>query len=56
MRYLFITHNIALVEYIADQVAVMQAGAIVEQGPAGDLLARPSSDYTRSLMAAVPRL
>ena len=56
VSYLFITHNIAVVEYIADQVAVMQAGAIVEQGEAADLLARPRSEYTRSLMAAVPRL
>ncbi|HRD83576.1 MAG TPA: dipeptide/oligopeptide/nickel ABC transporter ATP-binding protein, partial [Rubrivivax sp.] len=43
VSYLFITHNIGVVEYIADQVAVMRAGAIEEQGPAGPLLAAPAS-------------
>jgi peptide/nickel transport system ATP-binding protein len=45
-----------VVEYIADHVAVMQAGRIVEQGPAADVLDRPQTDYTRTLLAAVPRL
>ena len=53
---LFITHNIAVVEYIADQVAVMRAGRIVEQGACADVLQRPVNDYTRTLLAAVPRL
>ena len=56
VSYLFITHNIAVVEYIADQVAVMRAGRIVELGAAGDVLNRPQHDYTRTLLAAVPRL
>jgi peptide/nickel transport system ATP-binding protein len=56
VSYLFITHNIGVVEYIADRVAVMQAGQIVEQGPAGQVLQSPRSDYTRTLLAAVPRL
>ena len=56
VSYLFITHNIAVVEYIADRVAVMQAGAIVEQGTADEVLRRPQQDYTRTLLAAVPRL
>ncbi len=56
VSYLFITHNIAVVEYIADRVAVMQDGAIVEQGASADVLNRPQQDYTRSLLAAVPRL
>ncbi|MES2717376.1 MAG: ABC transporter ATP-binding protein [Pseudomonadota bacterium] len=56
VSYLFITHNIAVVEYIADQVAVMRAGRIVEQGACADVLQRPVDDYTRSLLAAVPRL
>lgn len=53
---LFITHNIGVVEYVADQLAVMLAGRIVKQGPAADVLQRPVDDYTRTLLAAVPRL
>ena len=56
LAYLFITHNIGVVEYIADQVAVMQGGCIVEQGRAEDVLQRPQHDYTRALLAAVPRV
>ncbi len=56
VSYLFITHNIAVVEYIADTVAVMRAGRIVEQGACADVLGRPVNDYTRTLLAAVPRL
>jgi len=56
VSYLFITHNIGVVEYIADFVAVMRAGRIEEQGAAADVLARPTQDYTRTLLAAVPRL
>jgi peptide/nickel transport system ATP-binding protein len=56
VSYLFITHNIGVVEYIADRVAVMQAGRIEEQGPCDEVLTSPQSHYTRSLLAAVPRL
>jgi peptide/nickel transport system ATP-binding protein len=56
LAYLFITHNIGVVEYIADQVAVMQAGRIVEQGASEAVLQRPQHAYTRTLLAAVPRL
>jgi len=56
ISYLFITHNIGVVEYIADFVAVMQAGRIEEQGACDEVLAKPSREYTRTLLAAVPRL
>ncbi len=56
VSYLFITHNIAVVEYIADRVAVMRAGRVVEQGDCADILMRPTDDYTRTLLAAVPRM
>jgi peptide/nickel transport system ATP-binding protein len=56
VSYLFITHNIGVVEYIADRVAVMRAGAIVEQGLAQTVLSAPSHEYTRTLLDAVPRL
>ncbi len=56
LSYLFITHNIGVVEYIADEVAVMQAGRIVEQGSSDTVLRSPAHAYTRTLLAAVPRL
>lgn len=56
VAYLFITHNIGVVEYIADRIAVMQAGRIVEQGDCAQVLEQPADPYTRALMAAVPRL
>jgi peptide/nickel transport system ATP-binding protein len=56
LAYLFITHNLGVVEYIADDVAVMRAGRIVEQGACDAVLRQPSHEYTRALLAAVPRL
>jgi len=56
VSYLFITHNIGVVEYIADRIAVMRAGRIEEQGPCAEVLGNPQRDYTRALLAAVPRL
>ena len=56
VSFLFITHNIAVVEYIADRIAVMRAGSIVEQGLCADVLNRPQDAYTRTLLAAVPRM
>ncbi|MFN5047385.1 dipeptide ABC transporter ATP-binding protein [Roseateles sp.] len=56
LSYLFITHNIGVVEYIADEVAVMQSGRIVEAGSTAAVLGSPQEAYTRNLLAAVPRL
>jgi peptide/nickel transport system ATP-binding protein len=56
LSYLFITHNIGVVEYIADEVAVTQAGRIVEQGALEAVLGAPAHAYTRTLLSAVPRL
>ncbi|MBT9598039.1 MAG: ABC transporter ATP-binding protein [Vitreoscilla sp.] len=56
VSYLFITHNIGVVEYIADEVAVMRAGRIVEQGSCDEVLSRPQDAYTRKLIQSVPRL
>jgi peptide/nickel transport system ATP-binding protein len=55
MGVLFITHDFGVVAEIADRVAVMQHGRIVEQGIAADVLNRPAHPYTRTLVAAVPR-
>jgi len=56
MALLFITHNLPVVAEIADRVAVMYAGAIVEEGPAADVLDRPLHPYTRALLESVPGL
>jgi peptide/nickel transport system ATP-binding protein len=56
VSFLFVTHNIGVVEYVADQVAVMSRGRIVEAGTVEQVLARPQDSYTRGLLAAVPRL
>jgi peptide/nickel transport system ATP-binding protein len=56
VSYLFITHNIGVVEYIADRIVVMQRGAIEETGPTAEVLASPRSAYTKTLLAAVPRI
>ncbi|VVE61032.1 microcin ABC transporter ATP-binding protein [Pandoraea anapnoica] len=53
---LFITHDFGVVAEIADRVAVMRHGEIVEQGEAQTILRRPSHEYTRALIAAVPSL
>ncbi len=55
VAYLFITHNIGVVEYLADHVAVMQGGRIVEAGLSAELLSSPRHAYTQTLLAAVPR-
>jgi peptide/nickel transport system ATP-binding protein len=56
MSYLFITHNIGVVEFIADQVVVMQRGQVEERGTVDEVLGSPRSAYTQMLLAAVPRL
>ncbi|MEO8153059.1 MAG: dipeptide ABC transporter ATP-binding protein [Rhizobacter sp.] len=56
VSYLFITHNIGVVEYIADRIVVMQAGRIEESGASDQVLRHPQSAYTRTLLAAVPRI
>jgi len=56
MAILLVTHNLGVVEGIADRVAVLYAGQVVEHGPTADVLARPLHPYTRALVASVPRL
>jgi peptide/nickel transport system ATP-binding protein len=54
LAYLFITHNISVVEYIADEVAVMYLGRIVERGTVDEVLGSPRHPYTQALLSAVP--
>jgi peptide/nickel transport system ATP-binding protein len=54
LSYLFVSHNLAVVDYIADTIAVMCRGYIVEQAAAADLFRQPVHPYTKALLAAVP--
>ena len=56
LTYLFITHNLNVVQYIADEVAIMYLGRIVEYAPAKELFLQPKHPYTQSLLKAIPSL
>ncbi|MBL8487252.1 MAG: dipeptide ABC transporter ATP-binding protein [Rhodocyclaceae bacterium] len=56
LAYLFITHNIAVVDFLAQEVAVMYLGRIVERGSVDEVLRNPRHPYTQALLAAVPAI
>ena len=56
LSLLFITHDIGVVQHVADRILVMNRGRIVEQGTCSDVLGRPREEYTKRLIAAVPRM
>jgi len=55
LSYIFISHDLAVVKFIADEVLVMQNGDVVEQAATAELISAPREDYTRRLLGAVPR-
>ena len=54
LTYLFISHDLAVIRYMADEIAVMREGSIVERASRDELYSNPQHEYTRSLMAAIP--
>ena len=55
LSYVFISHDLAVVRFISDEVLVMKDGVVVEQASAAQILANPREDYTKRLLAAIPR-
>lgn len=56
LSFLFITHDIGVVQHVADRIIVMNRGKIVEQGTCLEVLGKPKEEYTKRLMAAVPKI
>jgi len=56
MAILFVSHDLAVIAELCDRVAIMRSGQVIEQGPTREVIAAPQQDYTRELLAAVPRL
>ena len=56
LTYLFISHDLGVVEHISERVIIMYLGRIVEQAPTAELFAAPNHPYTKALLAEVPRL
>ena len=56
LTYLFITHNLAVVEYLADEVCVMEQGKIVERGTVDEIFDTPQQSYTKRLLSSIPSL
>ncbi|MCB4821809.1 ABC transporter ATP-binding protein [Roseicella aerolata] len=56
LTYLFISHDLGVVEHLSDRVVIMYLGRVVEEAPAEEVFARPNHPYTRALLAEVPRI
>ena len=53
MSYLFVSHDLAVVQHVADDIAVMYLGSIVESGPVASVFSNPQHPYTQALLSAV---
>ena len=56
LTYLFISHDLSVVEHISDRVVIMYLGRVVESAPSGELFDTPNHPYTRALLAGAPKL
>jgi len=56
LTYLFISHDLGVVEHLSDRVVIMYLGRVVEQAPSEEIFARANHPYTQSLLSAVPRI
>lgn len=56
LTYLFVSHDLGVVEHISDRVAIMYLGRIVEEAPVEEIFQRPNHPYTQALLAEVPRI
>ena len=56
LSILFISHDIGVVQHVSDRVIVMNKGRIVESGPCAEVLGNPRDEYTKALIASVPRI
>jgi dipeptide transport system ATP-binding protein len=56
LAYVFISHDLSVVEHIADEVMVMYLGRVVEQGPTEQIFSNPKHPYTRALLSSTPRI
>ena len=55
LTYIFISHDLSVVNFISDEVAVMNAGKFVEMNTANEVYLRPQQDYTKALLEAIPK-
>ena len=55
LSYIFISHDLAVVKYISDEVMVMNEGAIIEMADSDEIYRNPREDYTRKLLASIPK-
>jgi ABC-type oligopeptide transport system ATPase subunit len=54
LTYVFVSHNLGVIRYVSDRVAVMRLGKVVEMGPSEEIFTNPSHEYTKALLDAVP--